>query len=170
MFGYIDLVVFISVLGAAAMLLPTALNWNHMAFTAQVAQVESQQLATITDAALQYEYANSATLDAPNSSHTITVGNLIAQGFLPVGTKATDIYGNPITVQFNADGSGNVTGYVVDQGQKVYSNLEAGRLMLDLGDRGGYMPATLVAGQQPNVIYGSGDTWQLGRLGAGQRR
>ena len=119
MFGYIDLVVFISVLGAAAMLLPTALNWNHMAFTAQVAQVESQQLATITDAALQYEYANSATLDAPNSSHTITVGNLIAQGFLPVGTKATDIYGNPITVQFNADGSGNVTGYVVDQGQKV---------------------------------------------------
>ncbi|MHB1539706.1 MAG: hypothetical protein ACYCV6_01530 [Steroidobacteraceae bacterium] len=165
MFGYIDLVVFISVLGAAAMLLPTALNWNHMAFTAQVAQVESQQLATITDAALQYEYANSATLDAPNSSHTITVGNLIAQGFLPVGTKATDIYGNPITVQFNADGSGNVTGYVVDQGQKVYSNLEAGRLMLDLGDRGGYMPATLVAGQQPNVIYGSGDTWQLGAPG-----
>ncbi|MHB1826594.1 MAG: hypothetical protein ACYCV6_02735 [Steroidobacteraceae bacterium] len=162
MFGYIDLVVFISVLGAAAMLLPTALNWNHMAFTAQVAQLEAQQLATITDAALQYEYANSATLDAPNSSHTVTVANLIAQGYLPNGTKATDTYGNPITVQFNADGSGNVTGYVVDQGQKIYSNLEAGRLMLDLGDRGGYMPTTLAGGQQPNVIYGSGGTWQLG--------
>ncbi len=162
MFGYIDLVVFISVLGAAAMLLPTALNWNHMAFTAQVAQIEAQQLATITDAALQYEYANSATLDSPNSSHTVTIANLIAQGYLPAGTKATDTYGNPITVQFNADGSGNVTGYVVDQGQKVYSNLEAGRLMLDLGDRGGFMPATLAGGQQPNVIYGSGGTWQLG--------
>ncbi len=162
MFGYIDLVVFISVLGAAAMLLPTALNWNHMAFTAQMARIEAQQLATITDAALQYEYANSATLDSPNSSHTVTIANLIAQGYLPAGTKATDTYGNPITVQFNADGSGNVTGYVVDQGQKVYSNLEAGRLMLDLGDRGGFMPATLAGGQQPNVIYGSGGTWQLG--------
>ena len=162
MFGYIDLVVFISVLAAAAMLLPSALNWNHMAFTAQVAQVEAQQLAGITDAALEYKYGNVATLGIPGSSHTVTVAQLIAQGYLPVGTKETDPYGNPITVQFNADGSGNVTGYVIDEGQKVYSNLEAGRLMLDLGDRGGYVPATLVSGQQPNVIYGSGGTWQLG--------
>jgi len=162
MFGYIDLVVFISVLGAAALLLPTALNWNHMAFTAQVAQVEAQQFSTITDAAVQYEYANMATLDVPGSSHTITIPQLIAQGYLPVGTKATDTYGNPIFVLFTATNGLNVTGYVVDQGQKVYSNLEAGRLMLDLGDRGGYVPATLVAGQQPNVIYGSGDTWQVG--------
>ena len=162
MFGYVDLVVFIGVLAAVAVMLPSAMNLNHTVFTSQVAQVEAGQLATITNAALEYEYSYSATLDAPGSSHTVTVPQLIAQGFLPVGTKATDEFGNPITVLFTADGNGNVTGYVVDQGQKIYSNLEAGRLMLDLGDRGGYVPATPIAGQQPNVIYGSGDTWQVG--------
>ena len=162
MFGYVDLVVFIGVLAAVAVMLPSAMNWNRMVFTSQVAQVEAGQLATVTNAALEYEYSYSATLDAPGSSRTVTIPQLIAQGFLPVGTKATDEFGNPITVLFTADGSGNVTGYVVDQGQKIYSNLEAGRLMLDLGDRGGYVPATPIAGQQPNVIYGSGDTWQVG--------
>ena len=158
--GYFDLVVFIGVLAAAAALLPSALNWNHMAFSAQVAQVEAGQLATITDAALQYEYANSATLEAPNSSHTVTVAQLIAQGYLPTGTRATDSFGNTISVLFNADGSGNVTGYVIDQGQKVYTDLEAGQLTLALGDRGGAVPAALLSGQQPNTIYGSGGTWQ----------
>ena len=165
MFGYIDLVIFIGVLAAVAAVLPSALNWNHIVFTTQVAQVEAGQLATIANGALQYEYSYSATLDLPGSSHTVTVPQLIAQGFLPVGTKPTDEFGNPIIVQFNADGNGNVTGYVIDQGQKVYSNLEAGRLMLDLGDRGGYVPATLLAGQQPNVIYGAGGTWQVGAPG-----
>ena len=158
--GSFDLVVFIGVLVAAAALLPTALNWNHMAFSAQVAQVEAGQLATITDAALQYEYGNSATLGAPNSSHTVTVAQLIAQGYLPGGTRATDSFGNTISVIFNADGSGNITGYVVDQGQKIYTDLEAGRLTLALGDRGGAVPAALLAGQHPNTIYGSGGTWQ----------
>ena len=60
MFGYVDLVIFIGVLAAAAMILPSAMNWDHMAFSAQVAQIEAGQLATITDGALQYEYANSA--------------------------------------------------------------------------------------------------------------
>jgi hypothetical protein len=158
--GYFDLVVFIGVLAAAAVLLPSALNWNHMAFSAQVAQVEAGQLATITDAALQYEYGNSATLEAPNSSHAVTVAQLIAQGYLPSGTRATDSFGNTISVLFNADGSGNVTGYVIDQGQKVYTDLEAGQLTLALGDRGGAVPAALLSGQHPNTIYGSGGTWQ----------
>lgn len=158
--GSFDLVVFIGVLVAAAALLPTALNWNHMAFSAQVAQVEAGQLATITDAALQYEYGNSATLGAPNSSHTVTVAQLIAQGYLPSGTRATDSFGNTISVIFNADGSGNITGYVVDQGQKINTDLEAGQLTLALGDRGGAVPAALLAGQHPNTIYGSGGTWQ----------
>ena len=158
--GYFDLVVFIGVLAAAAVLLPSALNWNHMAFSAQVAQVEAGQLATITDAALQYEYGNSATLEAPNSSHAVTVAQLIAQGYLPSGTRTTDSFGNTISVLFNADGSGNVTGYVIDQGQKVYTDLEAGQLTLALGDRGGAVPAALLSGQHPNTIYGSGGTWQ----------
>ena len=158
--GYFDLVVFIGVLAAAAALLPSALNWNHMAFSAQVAQVEAGQLATITDAALQYEYGNSATLGAPNSSHSVTVAQLIAQGYLPSGTRPTDSFGNTINVLFTADGSGNITGYVIDQGQKVYTDLEAGQLTLALGDRGGAVPASLLAGEHPNTIYGSGGTWQ----------
>ncbi len=162
MFGYVDLVIFIGVLAAAAMILPSAMNWDHMAFSAQVAQIEAGQLATITDGALQYEYANSATLDLPGSSHSVTVAQLIAQGYLPSGTKATDSFGNQISVIFNADAAGTVTGYVVDQGPKVYTDKEAGQVLLALGDRGGYDPAELLPGQTPNRIYGSGGTWQAG--------
>ena len=162
MFGYVDLVIFIGVLAAAAMILPSAMNWDHMAFSAQVAQIEAGQLATITDGALQYEYANSATLDIPGSSHTVTIAQLIAQGYLPSGTKATDSFGNQISVIFNADAAGNITGYVVDQGPKVYTDKQAGQVLLALGDRGGYDPAELLPGQTPNTIYGSGGTWQAG--------
>ena len=160
--GYIDLVILIGALAAAAAILPSALSWNHMAFTAQVAKVEAGQLANITNAALQYEYANSAALDIPGSSHTVTIADLIAQGYLPAGTTATDPFGDQIEVIFSADAGGNITGYVVDQGPKVYSDREAGQVLLALGDRGGYDPASPLPGQQPNTIYGAGDTWQSG--------
>ncbi len=162
MFGYVDLVIFIGVLAAAAMILPSAMNWDHMAFSAQVAQIEAGQLAAVTDGALQYEYANTATLDTPGSSHSVTVAQLIAQGYLPSGTKATDSFGNQISVIFNANATGNVTGYVVDQGPKVYTDKQAGQILLALGDRGGYDPAELLPGQTPNTLYGSGGTWQAG--------
>src|SRR5579883_1650386 len=162
MFGYVDLVVFIGLLGAVAYLLPTALGWQHTAFTEQVAQLEAGQLATITDAAVEYEYGNMASLDAPNTTTTVTVAQLISQGFLPTGTKATDEFGNQISVIYSADAGGNVTGFVIDQGSKVYSDQEAGQIMLALGDRGGYVPSALIGSQVAGVIYGSGDTWQLG--------
>ena len=155
-----EAILYISVLLALAIMLPSMVGMQHQAFSDQVAQVEAGQLATITDAALQYEYGYMASLSAPGSTHTVTVAQLIAQGYLPPGTKPTDAMGDPISVQYQADGSGNVTGYVVAQGTYRYPDPDAGQILLDLGDRGGYVPEVPISGQVAGVVYGTGNTWQ----------
>jgi hypothetical protein len=155
-----EAILYISVLLALAIMLPTMVGAQHTAFSDQVAQVESGQLATITDAALQYEYGYMASLSTPGSTHTVSVATLIQQGYLPPGTSSLDAMGDQISVQYQADSSGNVTGYVVAQGNYRYPDADAGQILLDLGDRGGYVPEVPVAGQVPGVIYGTGRTWQ----------
>ena len=158
--GAAEVILYISVLLGIAIMLPSMVGMQHQAFSDQVAQVESGQLSTITNAALQYEYGYMASLSAPGSTHTVTVAQLIAQGYLPPGTKTTDAMGDPISVQYQADSSGNVTGYVVAQGTYRYPDPDAGQILLDLGDRGGYVPEVPVAGQVAGTIYGTGRTWQ----------
>ena len=158
--GFGEAILYISVLLGIAILLPSMVGLQHTAFSDQVAQVEAGQLARITDAALQYEYGYMASLSAPGSTHTVTVAQLIAQGYLPPGTKTTDAMGDPISVQYQADGSGNVTGYVVAQGTYRYPDPDAGQILLDLGDRGGYVPEVPISGQVAGVVYGTGNTWQ----------
>lgn len=155
-----ELILYVSVLLGIAIMLPSMVGAQHTAFTDQVAQVEAGQLATITDAALQYEYGHMVSLSAPGNTHTVSVATLIQQGFLPAGTSAVDPMGDPISVQFTADGSGNVTGYVVAQGAYRYPDADAGQILLNLGDRGGYVPEVPVAGQVAGMIYGTGRTWQ----------
>ena len=155
-----DLIIWLSVLVGIAIMLPSVVGMQHQAFTDQIAQVEAGQLARIDDAALQYEYSWMASLSAPGSTYTVSVQTLIAQGFLPPGTKATDAMGDPISVQYTANGSGNVTGYVVAQGNYRYPDPDAGEILLDLGDRGGYVPQVTLPGQVAGTIYGTGDTWQ----------
>ena len=158
--GAADLIIWISVLLGIAILMPSMVGMQHTAFTDQVARVEAGQLATITDAALQYEYGYMASLSAPGSTHTVSVQTLIQQGYLPAGTSAVDAMGDPISVEYTADSSGNVTGYVVAQGNYRYPDPDAGEILLDLGDRGGYVPKVPIAGQVAGVIYGTGHTWQ----------
>ena len=155
-----DLIIWLSVLGGIAIMLPSVVGMQHQAFTDQVAKVEAGQLATITDAALQYEYGYMASLSAPGSTHTVSIQTLIQQGYLPAGTSAVDAMGDPISVEYTADSSGNVTGYVVAQGNYRYPDPDAGEILLDLGDRGGYVPKVPIAGQVAGVIYGTGHTWQ----------
>ena len=155
-----EAILYISVLLALAIMLPSMVGAQHQAFTDQVAQVESGQLSTITNAALQYEYGYMASLSAPGSTHTVTVATLIQQGYLPPGTSAVDAMGDPISIEYQADSSGNVTGYVVAQGAYRYPDADAGQILLDLGDRGGYVPAVTLPGQAAGTIYGARDTWQ----------
>ncbi len=155
-----DLIIWLSVLVGIAIMLPSVVGMQHQAFTDQVAKVEAGQLATITDAALQYEYGYMASLSAPGSTHTVSIQTLIQQGYLPAGTSAVDAMGDPISVEYTADSSGNVTGYVVAQGNYRYPDPDAGEILLDLGDRGGYVPKVPIAGQVAGVIYGTGHTWQ----------
>ncbi len=155
-----DLIIWVSVLVALAIMLPSVVGMQHQAFTDQVAKVEAGQLAKITDAALQYEYGYMATLSAPSSTHTVSIQTLIQQGYLPAGTSAVDAMGDPISVEYQADSSGNVTGYVVAQGNYRYPDPDAGEILLDLGDRGGYVPEVTLPGQVAGTIYGTGDTWQ----------
>ena len=158
--GAAELILYVSVLLGIAIIMPSMVGAQHTAFSDQVAQVEAGQLATITDAALQYEYGYMASLSTPGSTHTVSVSTLIQQGYLPPGTSAVDAMGDPISVQYQADSSGNVTGYVVAQGTYRYPDPDAGQILLDLGDRGGYVPAVPVAGQVAGTIYGTGRTWQ----------
>ena len=158
--GAAEVILYISVLLGIAIMLPSMVGAQHTAFSDQVAQVESGQLSTITNAALQYEYGYMASLSAPGSTHTVTVATLIQQGYLPPGTSAVDAMGDPISVEYQADSSGNVTGYVVAQGAYRYPDADAGQILLDLGDRGGYVPEVPVAGQVAGTIYGTGRTWQ----------
>ena len=158
--GAAEAILYISVLVGIAILLPSMVGMQHTAFSDQVAQVEAGQLATITNAALQYEYGYMASLSAPGSTHTVTVATLIQQGYLPAGTSAVDAMGDPISVEYTADSSGNVTGYVVAQGAYRYPDADAGQILLDLGDRGGYVPAVTLPGQTAGTIYGARDTWQ----------
>ena len=155
-----EAILYISVLLALAIMLPSVVGMQHQAFTDQVAKVEAGQLATITDAALQYEYGYMASLSAPGSTHTVSIQTLIQQGYLPAGTSAVDAMGDPISIEYQADSSGNVTGYVVAQGNYRYPDPDAGEILLDLGDRGGYVPNVTLPGQTTNTIYGTGDTWQ----------
>ena len=155
-----ELILYVSVLLGIAIMLPSMLSMQHIAFTDQVAKVEAGQLSTITNAALQYEYGYMASLSAPGSTHTVTVATLIQRGYLTPGTSAVDAMGDPISVQYQADSSGNVTGYVVAQGNYRYPDADAGQILLDLGDRGGYVPAVPIAGQVAGTIYGTGRTWQ----------
>ena len=155
-----ELILYVSVLLGLAIMLPSMVGMQHTAFTDQVAQVEAGQLSTITNAALQYEYGYMASLSAPGSTHTVTVAQLIAQGYLPPGTSAVDAMGDPISVEYQADANGNVTGYVVAQGSYRYPDADAGQILLDLGDRGGYVPEVPIAGQTTGTIYGTGRTWQ----------
>ncbi len=155
-----EAILYISVLLALAIMLPSMVGMQHQAFSDQVAQLESGQLATITDAALQYEYGYMARLSAPGSTHTVSVATLIQQGYLPPGTSSVDAMGDQISVQYQADSSGNVTGYVVAQGAYRYPDADAGQILLDLGDRGGYVPEVPIAGQVAGTIYGTGRTWQ----------
>ncbi len=155
-----EAILYISVLLALAIMLPSVVGMQHQAFTDQVAKVEAGQLATITDAALQYEYGYMASLSAPGSTHTVSVQTLIQQGYLPAGTSAVDAMGDPISVEYQADSSGNVTGYVVAQGNYRYPDPDAGEILLDLGDRGGYVPKVPISGQVAGTIYGTGNTWQ----------
>ncbi len=155
-----ELILYVSVLLGLAIMLPSMVGMQHTAFTDQVAQVEAGQLSTITNAALQYEYGYMASLSAPGSTHTVTVAQLIAQGYLPPGTSAVDAMGDPISVEYQADANGNVTGYVVAHGNYRYPDADAGQILLDLGDRGGYVPEVPIAGQTAGTIYGTGRTWQ----------
>lgn len=155
-----ELILYVSVLLGLAIMLPSMVGMQHTAFTDQVAQVEAGQLSTITNAALQYEYGYMASLSAPGSTHTVTVAQLIAQGYLPPGTSAVDAMGDPISVEYQADANGTVTGYVVAQGNYRYPDADAGQILLDLGDRGGYVPEVPIAGQTTGTIYGTGRTWQ----------
>ena len=155
-----ELILYVSVLLGLAIMLPSMVGMQHTAFTDQVAQVEAGQLSTITNAALQYEYGYMASLSAPGSTHTVNVAQLIAQGYLPPGTSAVDAMGDPISVEYQADANGNVTGYVVAQGSYRYPDADAGQILLDLGDRGGYVPEVPIAGQVAGTIYGTGRTWQ----------
>ena len=155
-----EAILYISVLLALAIMLPSVVGMQHQAFTDQVAQVEAGQLATITDAALQYEYGYVASLSAPGSTHTVSIQTLIQQGYLPAGTAAVDAMGDPISIEYQADSSGNVTGYVVAQGNYRYPDPDAGEILLDLGDRGGYVPKVTLPGQVAGTIYGTGHTWQ----------
>ena len=158
--GFGEAILYISVLLGIAIMLPSMVGAQHQAFSDQVAQVEAGQLATITDAALQYEYGYMASLSAPGSTHTVTVAQLIAQGYLPPGTSAVDAMGDPVSIEYQADSAGNVTGYVVAQGAYRYPDADAGQILLDLGDRGGYVPAVTLPGQAAGTIYGARDTWQ----------
>ena len=158
--GAAEAILYISVLLGIAIMLPSVVGAQHQAFTDQVAQVEAGQLAHIDNAALQYEYGYMASLSAPGSTHTVSVATLIQQGYLPPGTSAVDAMGDPISVEYQADSSGNVTGYVVAQGNYRYPDADAGQILLDLGDRGGYVPEVPVAGQVAGTIYGTGRTWQ----------
>ena len=155
-----DLIIWLSVLVGIAIMLPSVVGMQHQAFTDQVATVEAGQLATITDAALQYEYGYMASLSAPGSTHTVSIQTLIQQGYLPAGTSTVDAMGDPISVEYQADSSGNVTGYVVAQGNYRYPDPDAGEILLDLGDRGGYVPKVPISGQVAGTIYGTGNTWQ----------
>ena len=158
--GVPEIILLIASFMAIAIIMPSMVGMQHQAFTDQVAQVEAGQLATITDAALQYEYGYMASLSTPGSTHTVTVATLVSQGYLPPGTKTTDAMGDPISIDYQADSSGNVTGYVVAQGNYRYPDPDAGEILLDLGDRGGYVPEVPIAGQTAGVIYGTGNTWQ----------
>ncbi len=158
--GVPEIILLIASFMAVAILMPSMVGAQHQAFSDQVAQVEAGQLARITNAALQYEYGYMASLSAPGSTHTVTVAQLIAQGYLPPGTKTTDAMGDPISVQYQADSSGNVTGYVIAQGTYRYPDPDAGQILLDLGDRGGYVPEVPISGQVAGVVYGTGNTWQ----------
>ena len=158
--GFGEAILYISVLLGIAIMLPSMVGAQHQAFSDQVAQVEAGQLATITDAALQYEYGYMASLSAPGSTHTVTVAQLIAQGYLPPGTSAVDAMGDPVSIEYQADSAGNVTGYVVAQGAYRYPDADAGQILLDLGDRGGYVPEVPISGQVAGVVYGTGNTWQ----------
>ena len=157
--GVPEIILLIASFLAVAILMPSMVGAQHQAFSDQVAQVEAGQLSTITNAALQYEYGYMASLSAPGT-HTVSVQTLIQQGYLPPGTSAVDAMGDPISVQYQADSAGNVTGYVVAQGPYRYPDADAGQILLDLGDRGGYVPEVPVAGQVAGVIYGTGRTWQ----------
>jgi len=158
--GAAEFILLIAAMVGVAIMLPSMVGMQHTAFTDQVAQVEAGQLATITDAALQYEYGYMASLSTPGSTHTVSVQTLIQQGYLPPGTSAVDAMGDPISVEYQADSSGNVTGYVVAQGTYRYPDADAGQILLDLGDRGGYVPEVPIAGQVAGTIYGTGRTWQ----------
>ena len=158
--GAAEFILLIAAMVGVAIMLPSVVGMQHQAFTDQVAKVEAGQLATITDAALQYEYGYMASLSAPGSTHTVAVAQLIAQGYLPAGTSAVDAMGDPISIEYQADSSGNVTGYVVAQGNYRYPDPDAGEILLDLGDRGGYVPKVTLPGQTANTIYGTGNTWQ----------
>ncbi|MHB1871875.1 MAG: hypothetical protein ACYCT1_13630 [Steroidobacteraceae bacterium] len=158
--GAAEFILLIAAMVGVAIMLPSMVGAQHTAFTDQVAKVEAGQLARIDDAALQYEYSWMASLSAPGSTHTVTVATLIQQGYLSPGTSAVDAMGDPISVEYQADASGNVTGYVIAQGSYRYPDADAGQILLDLGDRGGYVPEVPVAGQVAGTIYGTGRTWQ----------
>ncbi|MGC8520086.1 MAG: hypothetical protein ACP5P4_16450 [Steroidobacteraceae bacterium] len=158
--GAAEFILLIAAMVGVAIMMPSMVGAQHTAFSDQVAQVEAGQLSTITNAALQYEYGYMASLSAPGSTHTVTVATLIQQGYLPPGTSAVDAMGDPISVEYQADSNGNVTGYVVAQGNYRYPDADAGQILLDLGDRGGYVPEVPVAGQVAGTIYGTGRTWQ----------
>ena len=158
--GAAELIVYVSVLLGIAIMLPSMVGMQHQAFSDQVAKVAAGQLSTITNAALQYEYGYMASLSAPGSTHTVTVAQLIADNYLTAGTSAVDPMGNTISVRFQADSSGNVSGYVNDQGAYRYPDVDAGAILLALGDRGGYVPEVPLPGQTTGVIYGTAGTWQ----------
>ena len=158
--GAAEFILLIAAMVGIAIMMPSMVGMQHQAFFDQVAQVEAGQLSTITNAALQYEYGYMASLSAPGSTHTVAVAQLVAQGYLPPGTSAVDAMGDPISVEYQADASGNVTGYVVAQGNYRYPDADAGQILLDVGDRGGYVPEVPVAGQVAGTIYGTGRTWQ----------
>ena len=158
--GVPEIILLIASFLAIAIIMPSMVGMQHQAFSDQVAKVEAGQLSTITNAALQYEYGYMASLSTPGSTHTVTVATLVSQGYLPPGTKTTDAMGDPISIDYQADSSGNVTGYVVAQGNYRYPDPDAGEILLDLGDRGGYVPEVPIAGQVAGTIYGTGNTWQ----------
>ncbi len=158
--GAAEFILLIAAMLGVAIMLPSMVGMQHQAFSDQVAKVAAGQLAHIDNAALQYEYGYMASLSSPGSTHTVSVATLIQQGYLTAGTSAVDPMGNTISVRFTADSSGNVTGYVNDQGAYRYPDVDAGAILLALGDRGGYVPEVPLPGQTTGVIYGTAGTWQ----------
>lgn len=159
-------------IGAALMvilMLPQLIGWWEAGNTATQQQLIANHLLVVTRAARQYVNRHQDTLlvqASPSAGPSITVENLVNEGFLPDGFQPRNAWLQEYEVHVRQPQTGTLQAIVITTGGRTnetdkFRNVVVPGAAALVGGAGGHIPMSILPGQSENMLQGAGNGWTL---------